>query len=437
MEKRVLERYLVDKKEQIKELEVFPRMIDGMLTKNFVVSILGPRRAGKSYFMYDLIKNKLKLTDEEFVFVNFEDVELFHAGFTDIIECVNMHEEMYGKKPTYIFLDEIQNIANWERAVRSLFERKKYFIFLSGSSSKLLSKEIATSLRGRATNLFLFPLSFKEFISLKMGGIVDKRTISTSDENVVKNNLRTYLQFGGFPDVATGAISRERFFKEYVDLVIFRDVVERHKIKNPFVIKFLINRIITSFSKEFSIHKVYLELKSQGVKVSKKTLYNYCIYLEDAFFSFFVRKFSYSKNEHMLSIPKVFLNDSGMASLYGSSSENFGRLMENVVFIELQRRRNENPLMEVYYYKSPDGKEVDFVVSENGVKELIEVTYVSESKEIDKKQISAILSASEKLKCKKIIVLTWEYEDKKRLDSVAIEFIPLWKWLMGIQIRRG
>lgn len=429
MEKRELLRYLLDKKEQIRRLEVCPRELSVTQTKRFVTSIIGPRRAGKSFYLYDLILNKLKLTDNDFIYLNFEDPELTEAFFKDILSAINVHEEFYGKLPQYVFLDEIQSMPNWQRAVRGLYEQRMYSIFLSGSSSKLLSKEIATALRGRTLSYLILPLSFKEYLKFKNFEL--KAVYTTSEENKIKNALREYLKFGGFPDIVFERQFASKFFREYLDLVIFRDVIERHKIKNIFVVKFLVKALANTFSKEFSIHNMFNTLKSQGIKISKKTLYNYITYLEDSFFAFFVRKFSYSAKDVELSIPKVYINDTGLInSITLNFSENFGQLIENVVFLELKRFQNVNPLLEIYYYKTAS-EEVDFVIKEGTkITKLIQVCYDIEDAKSKERELKALIKASKALNCKNLLVITWDYEGIEKFKSKMIKFIPLWKWLL-------
>jgi len=426
MRKEDLLRYLIDKKEIIKDLYVFSRDTTLEPTKDFIISIVGPRRAGKTYSLYDLIKNKLKLREEDFIFMDFEDAELADMNFNEILDAVNLHEEYYGKKPAYIFLDEVQNIKNWSKSVRSLFETKKYSIFVSGSSSKLLSKEIATSLRGRSLTYCILPFSFKEFLKFK--NFEPKEMYTTSEENKIKNYMREYLTYGGFPDVINEKKIANRFFKEYIDLVVFRDVIERHKVKNTFVVKFLIKNLLSSFSKEFSIHKIFLTLKSQGIKVSKKTVYEYAIYLEDAFFSFFHKKFSYSLKNIELSIPKVYINDVGIINFsLPKSSENIGKLMENAVFLELKRREKET-----YYWKDLQ-HEVDFVVKGNGdkIEQLIQVCYDISDINTKKREFDALAKAACEFRCKNLLLITYDQEGEEEIKGKKIKLIPLWKWLLS------
>ena len=428
MEKSKVTRYIADKKEDIRASQVLPRINSFTFAERMINVVMGPRRAGKTYFLYDIILNKLKLKDEDFIFIDFEDAIVDDTNINTLLDIVNIHEELYGKKPKYLFFDEIQVIKHWEKAIRTLFETKKYIIFLSGSSAKLLSREIATSLRGRALSYTILPFSFKEFLEVKNYTI--KEVYSSSEENKIKKYLREYLKYGGFPNVIMEKKIAGRFFKEYLDLVVFRDVIERHQIKNVFLIKFLIKSILSSFAKEFSIHNIFNILKSQNIKVSKKTLYEYTAYLEEAFFSFFLKKFSYSMKKAELSIPKVFINDVGLVNASPSSfSENMGRSMENIVFLELLRKE-EN----IAYFKTTAKHEVDFVIKKGKkIGWIIQVCYDISDARTRKREIDALLNAGKELRCKNLLIITWDVEAEKKLAGETISFIPLWKWLLGIK----
>ena len=427
MEKNKILSYMIDKKENIRALKVFSRT-SIKFTENFVNVLIGPRRAGKTYFFYDLILNVLKLKDEEFIFIDFEDSVLVDINLNDFMEAINLHEEYYKEKPKYLFFDEIQSVNKWEEAIRTIFETKRYIIFLSGSSSKVLSKEIATSLRGRALSHSILPLSFKEFLNFKK--FENKDFYSSSETNKIKNYLREYLKYGGFPSIVIEKEIADRFFKEYLDLVVFRDVIERHRIKNVFIIKFLIKNMISSFAKEFSIHNIFNILKSQNIKVSKKTLYEYALYLEDAFFSFFLRKFSYSMKNIELSIPKVFINDTGLINFSSISfSENIGKIMENAVFLELLRREEE-----IFYFKAGTKEEADFVVKEGRkIKKIVQVCYDFSGLKTKKRETDSLIKASNELKCNNLLIITWDYETEEKIKGKKIKLVPFWKWLLKVE----
>jgi len=426
-----MKKYLINKKEEIKEIDVKKRNIKFPISKNFIISIIGPRRAGKTYSLYNLIKTN-NFAEEDYIFINFEDYEIKNLEKREIAKCVFYHQEIYGKQPKFLFFDEIQNLENWESFVYSLFEKKKYYIFLTGSSSKLLSKEIATQLRGRSLSILVLPFSFKEILMLENIEIADY--FSSYTESKIKYLLRNYLANGGFPDIVLTNINRKTFFRDYISLVVFRDIVERYRIKNVFLIKTLISSILPLFSKEFSIHKIYNFFKSKGIKVSKKTLYKYTDFLQDVFFCFFLRKFSFSEREFLLSIPKLYFNDLGLINyaLSTNFSENLGRLMENAVFLELKKKEYAGEICEIFYWKDYQGREVDFVIKEGlKIKQLIQVTYASDRDEIEQREIRSLIKASELLKCKNLLCITWDYEDTLKINNLEIKFLPLWKWLLS------
>jgi hypothetical protein len=419
-----MERYFVDKKEDIRKQEVVERLVKEKASKEFINAIIGPRRAGKTFFLFGIIKRS-KLEDEDFLFIDFEDDKIKELVRSKIVKCIQKHVEIYGKEPTHLFFDEIQNLDRWQSFIYSLAEKKRYFIFITGSSSKLLSREIATQLRGRGLNIIVFPFSFKEFLRIKK--FKEKKIYSSIEESKIKNYLREYLRAGGFPQVVLKKLDKKTFFREYLNVVLYKDLVERYKIENLELARFLLYSAIQSFAKEFSINKLYKQLKEK-VEVSNKTLYQYSSYLEEVFFSFFLRKFSFSNKKSLLSVPKIYVNDPGLANF--GFSQNIGRLMENLVFLELKKLELNN-INEIYYWKDYQGKEVDFIVKEGvKVKQLIQVTYASDRDEIEQREIKALLKASRELKCRNLLLITWDYESEEKIKGKGIKFLPLWKWLL-------
>jgi predicted AAA+ superfamily ATPase len=425
-----MKKYLIDKKEDIKKLNVIEREIRLKPTKDFSTAIIGPRRAGKTFACYYLIK-KLNLEDSKYLFVNFEDDEIKRKNREEIVKCVQTHVEIYGEEPEFIFFDEVQNLADWQSFVYSLIEKKRYFIFLTGSSSKLLSREIATQLRGRSLNCVVFPFSFKEFLLSR--AIQIKKIYSSIEEAKIKKFLDEYLRKGGFPQVVLNEIDGKTFAREYVDVVLYKDLVERFEIENVDAARYLLYSLVENFSKEFSVNKIYQGMKKKGMEVSNKVLYSYLSYIQEVFFSFLVKKFHYSYRKSELTIPKVYVNDLGIASNFSEYrfSENIGRLMENLVFLELKKLELENLIEGIFYWKDYQQHEVDFVVKEGlEIKQLIQVTYASGKDEIEKREIRALVKASELLKCKDLLIITWDYEDEIKANDKTIKCLPLWKWLL-------
>jgi len=357
------------------------------------------------------------------LYINFEDIEMEGTTYKDLYGLVGLYEETFGHRPKVLLFDEVQKVVGWEKAINQLYESKRYEIYLSGSSSRMLAKEIATALRGRGTKHVMLPLSFREFLDFKEWKTQTR--YSTSQENQIKNLLMRYLERGGFPLIACDERSFAKFFEEYVDLVIYRDMVERHGIKNIFILKYLIRSLMSSCSKEFSINKVHNTLRSQGIKTSNRLLYEYFSFLEDAFFVFGLRKYSHSLKHTELSIPKIYLADTGIVT-YSNGFE-VGKAMENTVFLELLRRKYAEPPLDIFYWKDNSG-ECDFVLRKNGkTLSLIQVSYISKGP-VSEKEVQGLLRCASELRCDDLLLITWDIEG---VINGTIKMIPLWKWLMN------
>ncbi len=401
--------------------ELIERELKVPLDSKFIISIIGPRRAGKTYYLFQLSR-KVK----NYLYLNFEDSRLYDLKPKDLREVIRISIEIYGKEPDYLFLDEVQNLKGWEIIVRELHDLEKYKIFLTGSSSKLLSKEIATQLRGRTLSYLLLPFSFREFLKAKK--IKIEEHLSKDEVAKIRHYLKEYLEFGGFPDVVLNE-QKIKILKEYADLILFRDFIERHKIKNIGLARFLHSFIIQNFSKEISVNSLFKKLRSTGLKVSKNTLYSYISKLEDTSFFFFLRKYSIKPHLRELYPKKIYLCDTGLTKVV-KYSEDIGKLMENVVFLELLRLRNENPLIEVFYWKDYQQREVDFVLKEGEkIKELIQVTYEL-TPENEKREVNSLIRASKELGCENLKILTWNQSELLRKDGKKISIMPLWRWLI-------
>lgn len=431
MNKEEVKEYLVDF--QKKELpELVERELKIKDTRK-IKSIIGPRRAGKTFFFYQKMRKLMEsgAKKENIVYLNFEDPRLADISFKEVREIIKLHWELYPlstEGELCLFLDEPQNMKKWETAVRSLHD-EGFNIFLTGSSSKLLSQEIATSLRGRTISYFLLPFSFKEFLKARNVSLELPR-LSSREKSVLLALLNEYVELGGFPEIVNESDmeTKLKIINEYFNLVVYRDIVERYKIKNTFLIRWLIRSAIMSFSREFSVHKAYLTLKSRGLKASKNTLYAYVSMLQDAVFAFFLPKFKYSVRKRGFSINKAYLCDVCFTKLVEATRDE-GRKMENTVFLELERRKS--PLTEIFYWKDAFQHEVDFVIKEGlKVKQLVQATYASARDEIDKRERASLVKASKELKCSNLLVITWDYEAKEKFKGNRIKFVPLWKWLL-------
>lgn len=431
MNKNAIKEYLVDF--QKKELPALAeRELKAELGRK-IVSIIGPRRAGKTYYFYQKIKELLGsgVPKQRILYLSFEDPRLSDVTFQEIREILKLHWQLYpssAEGSIYIFIDEPQNIHRWEMAVRSLHD-DGHTVFLTGSSSKLLAKEVATSLRGRTVPFTLLPCSFGEFLRMK-NVVFEGRKLSTRETSILLGLLNEYLDYGGFPEVIeeNNPENKVRILQEYFNAVVYNDIVERYKIRNTNLIRWLMRSLTSSFSKEFSVHKVYSTLSSRGVKASKNTLYSYLSMLEESLFAFFVPKFSYSIRKREFSINKAYLCDLGYSKI-AELGDDLGRRMENVVFLELERRKPA--LSEICYWKNPQKEEVDFVIKKGDVAEaLVQVCADISDPDVKKRELRALLKASKDLDCSNMFVITWEHETSETIEGKTITFTPLWKWLL-------
>lgn len=413
-------KYLKDKAEIINKVEVLKRDIEVKITKRFIISIVGPRRAGKTYFFYYLAKS----LGRDYIYINFEDSIMSDIKPRDILDFISYYEEFFGKKPEFLFFDEIQVIKGWEKPVRELFERRDHTIFVTGSSSKLLSKEIATQLRGRSIKYLLLPLSFGEF--LRFNKVKLEYPFSTSEENKLKNFFLKYLKNGGFPDVVLEEGIFWKFFEEYIDLVIYKDIAERWRIRNLFLLKNMIKSVVSSISSKFSLHKFHKVLKSQGIKVSKKTVYSYFDYLKDSLFVFDLRKYSPSIRKSELTIPKIYLVDNGILKYFGI--DDLGRCLENIIFLHLLRMKNQKPSLRIYYWEE-NGKEVDFLVIDGKGKTLINVTWELDEKNYER-EVKSLIKVSKFFETEDLLIITYDQEEEIRENDKIIKVVPAWKFLL-------
>ena len=326
----------------------------------------------------------------------------------------------------WLFLDEIQNVEDWERFVRTMLDREKIKVFITGSSSKILSKEIATQLRGRSITYNIYPFSFREYLRAK--NIQYSKYLSSSDIARISNALDEYLHAGGYPEAVLYPRERDKILRDIVDVTIYRDIIERWNIRNIKVLRLLIKALINS--KEFSVNKFYRYLQTLGIKIGKNTIYDYLEYLQDALFIFLLRRYSPSYRLQKQTIPKVYVIDNGILTSYGVKDKT--RLIENLVFLELIRRKSYGLLDgELYYYKT-NSYEVDFLVKTSNGIELIQVAYDVSDFNTKNREIRALVKASDQLNTNKLMIINWDYDGVEIHSGKEIKFVRLWKWLLSI-----
>ncbi|MCX8095337.1 MAG: ATP-binding protein [Caldisericia bacterium] len=436
MDKTIIKRVILESQE--KSLPwLIERDLNINLNTNKIIAITGPRRSGKTYFLYQVMKNLLNkgVSKEQIIYLNFDDPRLLPIDSKGLELIYESYKELYPefyKKINYIFFDEIQNVKDWEIGVRRLYDTQKFRIFLTGSSSKFMSKEIATQLRGRAINYEILPFSIREIFKY-YNIIIDKKTIYSEDRFKILNLVNQYLEFGGFPEVVIeeDKETKIRILKDYLETMYLKDLIERYRIKNNFLLKELIKYLTTNVSTLLSINSLYRWFKT-NYQLSRKTLINYISYLEDSNIFYFLKKFSYSLKEQNLSNKKIYTVDIGLRKAYGFKfSDDMGRILENAVFIELIQRKIRTPLYEIYYYKDYYKNEVDFLTLVDGkITELIQVTISINDLKVKEREINALKKASNELKCDNLKIITLDEEDEIYIDNKKIFVLPFWVWVM-------
>lgn len=407
------------------------------VSSNKIIVVTGPRRSGKTYLLYLLIKKLLArgIPIERMLYINFDDPRLLPSNAKDIELILESYRELYPEhrdKVNYMFLDEIQNVKDWEIGVRRIHDTRKFNMFLTGSSSKLLGKEIATHLRGRAINFGILPFSFKEI--LLAGGItLDRHAAYSQKRFSISKHLDSYFDMGGFPEIILEKNKnlKIRILKEYWETMFFKDLIERYKIKNQALIRELMRYLATNIASPFSLNAFYKWIK-QSYPVTKRTLINYTTFLEDIGLFFLVRKFSYSLKEQTQTPRKCYIVDNGLRSVYGFKfSQDKGKLLENTAFLHLKHMQTANPLMQIYYWQDYSKREVDFVVTQGKtIKSLIQVCADLSNFKTKEREALSLVKASDKLKCSNLVVVTLDYEKEEKINKKTIIFKPARKWLI-------
>ena len=411
--------------------QLYEREIKLSLEKNFINDIVGPRRSGKTYLMFLTIKKLQETVDREAtIYINFENRKLLPlkgSYFNSIIEFAYA-EDLFKKYETiYLFLDEIQRIEGWERYVRSIYDefKEKIKIFVSGSSANLLSKEYSKLLTGRHLTTHVLPLSFREYLQFK-DVMVSKKTPTEWEEAKIKKHLIDYLKTGGFPDVVLGKDKETILSQLFMDIVS-RDVLSRAGIRKENILEEFSYYLSNNVSNLLSFNNMKKYFTNRGIKISVPTLLNYFWHLKNAFLFFDSLIYSYKVKDQMQYPRKIYCVDSGIANLAGfKTSENFGRLYENIVAIELLRNG-----FDLFYWKARNQDEVDFVIKKGTkVTQLIQVCYEMENTDVKQREVKALNKAMEIFDLKQGLVITNKIVGEQKIDGRKIVYKPLWKWLI-------
>ena len=401
LEKRLKEKYI-------------PRQTSLTETSSDLVKvIIGPRRAGKSFFgMHHMDKYA------SFGFVNFDDERLVKVNdFDEILEAV---VAVYAN-PQVLLLDEIQNMPNWEIIINRL-QRQGFILFVTGSNSNLLSSELATHLTGRHLPVYLFTFSFVEYLA------ASEKTLT---EIEIKEKFNDFLSNGGYPEPLMKGLDYREYLQVLFDSILFKDIVKRYRIRNAALLENLAAWLISNISGEFSLNTLANQTQISSVHTIKK----YLGYLEEVFIFFSLSRFSYKVAEQQRSNKKIYCWDNGFYSAKAFHfSDDHGKLLENVVATELMKRSFLDR-SKLYYWKSRDQHEVDFVIQQgNKVTNLIQVCWTSEKVHTQDREVRSLLKGSKELRCNRLLVITYDEKYIQMFNWFGIEgeveFVPAREWLL-------
>lgn len=408
---------------------VISRELELPVRSGKIITLTGPRRSGKSYCFFSLINDLVEnrgVKIEEILYLNFED-ERLQLKASDLNNILQAYEELHPGMPLencYFFFDEIQNIQGWEKFVRRCSDTITKNIFVTGSNANLLSQEIATALRGRTITYEVLPLSFREFLTFK-GSISKSKDSATRAK--VNRLFHEYLIQGGFPEIAQLDDNLKlRTLQEYFDVMTYRDLIERYEFSNLSVIKYFLRRVASTTASYLSLNKIYNELRSQGYKLDKNLLYEVNEAAKAVYLSLPVSKFDYSELKRSGSDKKTYFIDNGLLNaLTVKFSNDYGKLLENLCYLELRRRAKE-----VYYYK--DVKECDFIIHSDGNEPVpIQICYSLTDKDTLDREIESLTYCCRKLNIHTGYILSMEELPDQTVNGVLVKYLPAVPFFLG------
>jgi uncharacterized protein len=411
-----------------------PRRLHIEAVRGKATVCIGVRRSGKSTYLFQVIRRLLDsgVPRQNILFLNFFDDRLHNLRQDNLGLIAEAYYSLYPEKKhaetVYCFFDEIQSAEGWEPFVDRLLRTEKCEVYLTGSSAKMLSKEIATQMRGRALSWEMFPFSFREFLDYK--GTESEGALSTKKRLLVQKAFEEYWETGGFPEVA--GLSRPLRIKthqEYFHTILFRDLVERHDVSHPKAVTDLAHRLVDNTASLYSVNSLTGYLKSLGHKVPKSAVSDYLGWFEDAYFLFTVRIFDASSARRDTNPKRVYCIDHAMVTSVASGIlVNSGHLLENLVFTALRRLHSE-----IYYYKTRTGREVDFILPMRGrPQRLVQVCESQAEPQTRKREIAALSESMSELGLKTGTIVTRKEDDRIEAGGGTIDVIPAWRFLLDL-----
>ena len=420
MNRDVLKQIIIDQKEMYLDNPLISRDYD--LEENVNYCFVGIRRTGKSYMMYQQIHNLMNdgISSSQIVYVNFEDERLLEIGVDDLNTILELGIEFSGSKgKPYLFLDEIQNVDGWEKFVRRVADMK-YRINITGSNSKMLSKEIASTLGGRFMIVNVFPYSFKEYLSANHIENIMLDQIGTKKRADIVSQYEQYVTYGAFPELVD--IKNKRpFLNNIYQTVYLQDIITRNKITNDFAVRLILKKIAESVTKVLSFNRLTNIVKSAGISIGKQTVINYVGHMLDSYLIFSLQNYAAKLVEKETS-PKYYFMDTGLLGLMLLDCKT--AQLENLVAVELIRRYGfEN----VYFFEN--NIEVDFYIPSENLAIQVSMQVLDDVDTLER-ETKAFVKLNQFIPDTKCLLITNSEETTLKCDDIEIDMIPAWKWLL-------
>lgn len=421
MNRDILKQIIIDQKEMYLDNPMISRNYD--LEENVNYCFVGIRRTGKSYMMYQQIHNLMNdgISSSQIVYVNFEDERLLEIGVDDLNTILEIGIEFSGSKgKPYLFLDEIQNVDGWEKFVRRVADMK-YRINITGSNSKMLSKEIASTLGGRFMIVNVFPYSFKEYLSANHIENIMLDQIGTKKRADIVSQYEQYVTYGAFPELVD--IKNKRpFLNNIYQTVYLQDIITRNKITNDFAVRLILKKIAESVTKVLSFNRLTNIVKSAGISIGKQTVINYVGHMLDSYLIFSLQNYAAKLVEKETS-PKYYFMDTGLLGLMLLDCKT--AQLENLVAIELIRRYG---LDNVYFFEN--NIEVDFYIPSENLAIQVSMQVLDDVDTLER-ETRAFVKLNDFIPNTKCLLITNSEETTLNCDGIHIDVIPAWKWLLS------
>ena len=397
---------------------------------NKATAVIGMRRSGKSSLLWQLLaeRHARGVARSGLLYFSFEDERLagMRAQHLSLLleEYYRLNPEWRDQRQATLLLDEIQLVPGWEQFIRRILDTEQLELFISGSSARLLSREVASSMRGRALEAVVTPFSFREYLRHN-GRDISRPVLHKAQRSRLEQDLENYLLHGGFPEAqGLDGRTRQSLLRNYIDVVLLRDVIERHNLSQPQILRWMLQQLLANPAGRFSVHKFYADLKSRGLAIAKDSLHQLLAHLEDAFVIQTLRLASDSLRRQQVNPRKVYPADTALSYLY-SGKVNWGHALETVVFHQLQRQGAE-----LGYVRTAKGFEVDFYSRDpQGKTALIQVCTELGNSKVLMREVRALQDAALLYPEAELLLIGFNAPVDMALPDV-ITFIPAIEWLL-------